>query len=175
MFSDKIFSKIIVVENSGFCKMKLEPRQFLQQRQELQLSLFQTQSLQILQMPTTELVQYIQNEAEKNPYLELEFKSMDTEDEGSIYTDFDEPEQNSVEIINENITLPKMKEKEFEIKDEEIEGDEIETETWDRGYNRAGNFTDLSYNPDIYEWVESKFYNIRGNETLKSHLIKQLN
>lgn len=153
--------------------MKLEPRQVLQQRQELQLSLFQTQSLQILQMPTTELVQYIQEEAMKNPCLEIEFKSVENEDEATTYTDFDEPEQYPVETINENVVLSKNKE--FEAKDDPIDSDEPEVESWNRDYNRVDTLTDLSYNPDIDEWVESKFYNVRGTETLRSHLIKQLN
>lgn len=108
--------------------MKLEARQFLQQRQELQLSLFQQQSLQILQMPSIELEQYVIQEAENNPYLEIEYK--DNEDEPISVREQD--------------------------------------------YNRTDRFTDLSYNPEISEWVEKQFINVRNQETLSNHLMKQL-
>lgn len=167
------FTFIVTVKNHRTYEMKLEPRQLLQQRQELQLSLFQTQSLQILQMPTTDLVQYIQEEAMKNPCLEIEFKSIENEAEGSQYIDFDEQEQNPIDIINENTALSTSSE--YELKDEEIDIGERKGESWEGYYSRAENLTDLSYNPDIDEWVESRFNNVRGNETLRSHLIKQLN
>ncbi|MGC9053377.1 MAG: RNA polymerase factor sigma-54, partial [Candidatus Hydrogenedens sp.] len=47
-------------------------------------------------------------------------------------------------------------------------------ELWEHEYNRTNTNTDLSYNPDIDEWVESKFNNIKSQETLRSHLMKQL-
>ncbi len=111
--------------------MNLEARQSLQQRQELQLSLFQTQSLQILQMPTVELVQHIQQEAEKNPFLEIDMTT---------------PENFVEEISPSN----------------------------DFKYRERDYFTDLSQNPEISEWIESKFNNLRERESLRGHLIKQL-
>jgi len=159
--------------------MKLESRQFLQQRQELQLSLFQKQALQILQMPTTDLVQYIKQEAESNPYIELQFKDINNEEEINPSTDFDETSPNSIETIGGNSISADYEDTDMQSGridnasevPEDIGGD---LETWDNDYRRTNDLANLSYNPDIQEWVESKFSNLKDRETLRSYLMKQL-
>ncbi len=148
--------------------MKLEARQFLQQRQELQLSLFQTQALQILQMPTFELEKYIQQEAETNPFIELSYTSSEdientTEQENDV-----KPQVETINKIisdsNQEIDSSNIEENEVEVGDREENIDDYRNE----------HFTDLSRNPDIDEWIEDNFSNIRYRETLRSYLIKQL-
>lgn len=148
--------------------MKLEARQFLQQRQELQLSLFQTQALQILQMPTFELEKYIQQEAETNPFIELSYTSSEdientTEQENDV--------KPQVETINKIIPDSNQETDSSNIEENEVEVGDREENIDDY---RNEHFTDLSRNPDIDEWIEDNFSNIRYRETLRSYLIKQL-
>ncbi|HOQ33150.1 MAG TPA: RNA polymerase factor sigma-54 [Candidatus Hydrogenedens sp.] len=157
--------------------MKLEARQFLQQRQELQLSLFQQQSLQILQMPSIELEQYIIQEAENNPYLEIEFK----DNEKEPIPAFGDPDLSSTDTIaHEDISSNDIIQHEnTEIdsveQSEDITEDNEETfELLEEYYDRTKNLKDLSLNTDESEWLEEQFENIRSRETLKNHLIKQL-
>jgi len=148
--------------------MKLEAKQFLQQRQELQLSLFQTQALQILQMPTFELAKHIQQEAEANPVIELVYPSSE---EKKDTTEQEDTEESSIETINKNILDSVYEENSSNF--EETEG-EIEEKEENIDNYRDEHFTDLSRNPDIDEWIEDNFSSIRYRETLRSHLITQL-
>ncbi|HOV34029.1 MAG TPA: hypothetical protein PLX23_11785, partial [Candidatus Hydrogenedens sp.] len=148
--------------------MKLEARQFLQQRQELQLSLFQTQALQILQMPTFELERYIQQEAETNPFIELNYTSPE-DTENAVEQEDDE--KSLVETINKNISDSNQDADSYD-----VEGNEVEVEDREESVDdyRNEHFTDLSRNPDIDEWIEDNFSNIKYRETLRSYLINQL-
>ncbi|HPP59887.1 MAG TPA: RNA polymerase factor sigma-54 [Candidatus Hydrogenedens sp.] len=152
--------------------MKLEARQTLQQRQELQLSLFQTQSLQILQMPIYELEQYIHQEADGNPLIELEYHDLV---ETPTTDDLFETENTST--ITE--TTPIHTRDEPDIDDEndyEYEQEEANQKYFDleKDDDRYKNPTNLSYNPDIDEWAEKRFANQKYHESLRSFLIKQL-
>ncbi len=132
--------------------MRMEHRQTQTQTQQLVLTQKMQQALQILQLSSLELEQYVQQELETNPFLDQVAKK-------------EEPAQESATSANDaktSDTEPAY--------DESFDLDDYR-DSWDI---RRREGTDLSYNPDMH--AKRKFFedSITQDESLRAHLLTQM-
>ena len=119
------------------------------------------QSLRLLQMPTLELEQLIQQELQINPLLELEER---LEDETEI-------EENSAEETEEN-EEPEEDLEELEFEDTDLDKDEFDEDDWDDYLNDSGYSSPREeHDTNIEEWENDGANQTSLEETLKEQLL----
>ena len=119
------------------------------------------QSLRLLQMPTLELEQLIQQELQINPLLELEER---LEDET-------ETEEDPAEEAEEN-EEPEEDLEELEFEDTDLDKDEFDEDDWDDYLNDSGYSSPREeHDPNIEEWENDGANQTSLEETLKEQLL----
>jgi RNA polymerase sigma-54 factor len=137
--------------------MHMEQHLSQTQRQEMRLNQRMQQALHILQLSTMELEEYLQQEVEVNPFLELiktneqSFDALEVPE--SAQKSEDPPE--SMDVFAKKLGVR----------------EDPGTSDWDQ---RLGKELDFSVNPDLDE--KRRYYeeSITRNESLSEHLLKQL-
>ena len=130
------------------------------------------QSLRLLQMPSLELEQMIQQELEINPLLELSEESEQDEDEWDLDEEEDSPEETpdakdepEPEVQDE----PELEELEFE--DANIDDGKFDEEDWSDYLNDSGYSTPQEeFDPNIEEWENDG----ANQQSLEQELQEQL-
>ncbi len=152
--------------------LRLE-HQFVQ-RQEQRLILTQQQilGLNLLQMNSLELEEYLAAEVEQNPLLELippedglPPASAKLEEDANDASFAEAVEANILSRDGENTDLKRAADLEFR---------DTSTETYDAGDDRYREGRDLSVNPDLYGAWEYRMDSVTGEESLQAHLLSQL-
>ena len=137
------------------------------------------QSLRLLQMPTLELEQMIQQELEQNPLLEINEDQEEDEEETQPEEAPEDEETDQAEKSEEAEKAEATAEEEKESKDEELDfeeadldKDQFDEEDWNEFLNESGYVsTKEEFDPNVEEWDTQGASQISLEDTLKEQLL----
>lgn len=130
------------------------------------------QSLRLLQMPTLELEQVIQQELETNPLLELNEEQEDAQDEET--EDSEEKEEAPAEESDEPEASAEeeTQDEELDFDEADLDKDQFDEADWNEFLNESGYVsTKEEFDPNVEEWDNQGASQISLEDTLKEQLL----
>lgn len=126
------------------------------------------QSLRLLQMPTLELEQLIQQELETNPLLE-----MDEETDADAEREEDEIPEETLEEEDEQIEPEALEELKFDEADlDNLDKDRFDEKDWDHYLNESGySAPKEEFDPNVEDWHNDSAGRISLEDTLREQLL----
>jgi RNA polymerase sigma-54 factor len=126
------------------------------------------QSLRLLQMPTLELEQMIQQELEINPLLELSEQEENQDEEESEQTETPEEKPEEPEASAEEET----KDEELDFEEPDLDKDQFDEEDWNDYLNDSGYVsTKEEFDPNVEEWENQGASQVSLEDALREQIL----
>lgn len=129
------------------------------------------QSLRLLQMPTLELEQLIQQELEINPLLELNEEQEENQEEET--TEETEPTETAEETEEAEASAEEeAADDELDFDEADLDKDQFDEEDWNEFLNESGYVsTKEEFDPNVEEWDNQGASQVSLEDTLKEQLL----